>query len=208
MARVPIALLVAVLAWLVPVSGAAAATLAVSKPCYPERSRQLAFSGHGFAPGATYRLRVDGVVVRSGRVGPGGAVAGSGLRVPPARGRQRPLRVTLTAGRTSASTTAHTTPSEARLVFLGGLEVRISVIGFGEGNPVYVHYVSPAGRAARTERLGLASGACGSLLGPVQPIFPFLPSPGTWVLQVDVQPSYRPRPPAPVERIDILVLRD
>jgi hypothetical protein len=124
---------------------AAAARLTSSKPCYPERSHELAFTGHGFEPGAAYTLRVGGAVVRSGTVGPGGAVTGSGLRVPPAGGRQRAVRVTLSDGTTSVSAVIQISPFDASLVFLGGLQVRVHVLGFGPHRAVFLHYVNPAG---------------------------------------------------------------
>lgn len=205
--RFRIVLLIAVAWSLMPASVAAAARLTTSKPCYPEHSRELSFTGQGFRPGAAYTLRIDGAVARSGTVGPGGDVMGSGLRVPPAGGRQRAVRVTLSDGTTSASTVTRTSPFNARLEFLGGLQVRMLVNGFGPQRAVFLHYVSPGGGAAGTVGLGETTGACGSLVSPPQPIFPFVPGPGTWVLQVDVHRSYRPRPPVPVVRIEVLVLR-
>jgi hypothetical protein len=203
-----IVLLIAVAWSLMPASVAAAARLSMSKPCYPEHSRELTFTAHGFEPGAAYTLRIGGALARSGTVGPGGAVTGRGLRVPAARGRQRAVRVTLSDGTTSASAVIYTTPFDARLDFLGGLQVRMLVNGFGPQRAVFLHYVSPAGVAARTVGLGQTTGACGSLASPPQAIFPFVPGPGTWTLQVDVHRSYRARPPAPVVRIEVLVLRD
>jgi hypothetical protein len=206
--RFRIVLLIGVAWYLMAASVAAAARLTIPKPCYPEGSHELAFTGQGFEPGAAYTLRVDGAVVRSGTVGPGGEVTGSGLRVPPAGGRLRAVRVTLSDGATSVSAVIRISPFDARLNFLGGLQVRVFVHGFGSQRAVFLHYVSPAGIATRTIRLGETTGACGSLLSPPQPIFPFVPGPGTWVLQVDGHSAYRRRPPAPVVRIEVLVLRD
>jgi hypothetical protein len=206
--RIRIVLLL-VVAWsLTPASAAAAARLSISKPCYPEHSRELTFTAHGFKPGAAYTLRIDGALARSGTVGPEGAVTGRGLRVPSARGRQRAVRVSLSDGTTTASAVIYTTPFGARLDFLGGLQVRVLAHGFGPQRAVFLHYVSPAGVATRTVEVGRTTGACGSLAGPAQRIFPFVPAPGTWTLQVDVHQTYRPRPPAPVARIEVLVLRD
>ena len=74
------------------------------------------------------------------------------------------------------------------------LKVRFSVYGFGlvrRRAPVYLHYVRPDGKAARTIKLGTATGVCGAIAQTRQRrLFAFEASKGTWILQFDTRSKY------------------
>ncbi len=75
------------------------------------------------------------------------------------------------------------------------LKVRFTVNGFGllldEPN-VYVHYVRPNGRLARTVRLGKARGPCGRITRTSKrALFAFSAERGRWILQFDTNALYQ-----------------
>jgi hypothetical protein len=68
-----------------------------------------------------------------------------------------------------------------------------------------LHYVSPAKRARSTVALGQTGGQCGYLRTASIRVFPFSPSKGSWVLQIDTQRSYVARPAGAVARLGVRV---
>ena len=74
------------------------------------------------------------------------------------------------------------------------LKVRFSIYGFGlvaRRAPVYLHYVRPDGTAARTIRLGTATGVCGAIARTKERrLFPFEAAKGVWILQFDTRAKY------------------
>lgn len=78
------------------------------------------------------------------------------------------------------------------------LHVRFHVAGFRGRKPVYLHYLNPSRRLARTVGLGFTSGVCGLLTTSRRRLFPFRRvRPGTWRLQFDTQGRFHRRPRAP-----------
>lgn len=71
--------------------------------------------------------------------------------------------------------------------------------------PVYLHYVSPHNALKKTFPLGNTGGQCGYLKTKSRRVFPFVPGPGSWTLQVDTSRSYSKHPAGPVARIDVRV---
>jgi hypothetical protein len=70
---------------------------------------------------------------------------------------------------------------------------------------VYVHYVSPAGRATSTVRLGQTSGQCGALVTRDTRLFPFTPTAGIWTLQFDTARAYRSTPAGKSTRLRVAI---
>jgi len=70
---------------------------------------------------------------------------------------------------------------------------------------VYVHYLGPHKRLKMTIKLGRVGGQCGYLRTGPRRVFPFVPSRGTWTLQVDSKRHYVRHPAGPVTRIRVRV---
>ncbi len=109
----------------------------------------------------------------------------------------RTLTLSVTDGPHVASTTFQLTPLTASFGPRTGdpqtLRVRWRVLGLGPNHGVYVHYVAPNGKLAKTLRIGTTHGPCGVLkTGPIA-LFPFRYSYGTWTLQVDASHAYSAR---------------
>jgi hypothetical protein len=92
------------------------------------------------------------------------------------------------------------------------LRARFSVWGFaladtdGAGRlPVWLHWVSPAGKVRRSAALGNAGGACGALTTPPRRVFPFDPEAGRWVLVLDTRRRYRVQASGPRAKIPVHV---
>jgi hypothetical protein len=75
----------------------------------------------------------------------------------------------------------------------------------GVARPVYVHYLTPAGRVKKTVSLGTARGQCGYLRTARRRVFPFSVYPGTWTLQLDTLRSYARTAAAPRVRIRVVI---
>jgi hypothetical protein len=65
--------------------------------------------------------------------------------------------------------------------------------------------VAPSGQARLTVALGRAGGQCGHLLTRKRRVFPFAPTVGGWVLQLDTRLSYVRTPGGPVVRIAVQI---
>jgi hypothetical protein len=118
-----------------------------------------------------------------------------------------------TDGTTSAGTTFTVTRrAGARFLAATGnphtLRAPFQVWGFaldGRRKRVYVHYVSPSGRAARSYVLGTSGGQCGYVRTKVRRVFPFSPTVGVWTIQVDTARRYAKRVGGPVSRIRVQI---
>jgi hypothetical protein len=75
----------------------------------------------------------------------------------------------------------------------------------GVARPVFVHYLTPAGRLKKTVSLGAAGGQCGYLRTARRRVFPFSVSTGTWTLQVDTRRSDSLTAAAPTVRIRVVI---
>jgi hypothetical protein len=198
-------------------AGTAAAKPSVhtNKGCYVV-GQHVRVIGSGFAPRRQYDVAIDGVDFGQGTTNasggftspsliPGGLAAGQVQHV-------AALNVTDGTHTAQGKFTVTRTPG-ARLLKPSGTTVKtlsgpFQVWGFALGNThksVYLHYVTPAGSARQTVKLGRISGQCGYLLTSSRRVFPFTPSTGGWVLQVDTHPAYASRPGGPVGRIFITV---
>jgi hypothetical protein len=197
----------------VPAPAAANPRLLAARGCYlPGQVVQL--TGSGFAPNRRFDLADDGVDFgQSSTDGRGGFSVGFRPGGLPAGVAQHLEHLDATDGTASARATfTLTRATGARFLATRGrvqtLRAPFEVWGFGlDGRvrPVYVHYVSPSGRASRTILLGRAGGQCGYLRTRVRSLFPFNPSTGSWTLQLDARSGYTRAPGKPVTRIRVRV---
>jgi hypothetical protein len=176
---------------------ARAATVETDLPCYLE-NRQVAVSGAGFTPGAGFTVLRDGQPIGGGTVAADGTVTGSFASGTLEAGiAERPFDLTLTDQTNQAATKFSVSRFRAEFAPSRGnpatLRVRFSVFGFGrQGLPVYVHYLSPDGKLARTVRLGMTKSICGGITRTrLRRLFPFRPRAGRWRLQFDTRDAWR-----------------
>ncbi len=186
---------------------ASAAEIRVDRDCYADpsdRADTVRLTGTGFTPNAAYQVTLDGQPLTGGNGQTDAAGNLSGRFVAPSIGsvsriaRQHRFRLGVQQGAnqpvivfTVSRLFAAFRPSTGDP---STLRVRFSLYGFSlQGAtrpPVYVHYVGPTGRVARTERLGSATQACGSLRTARRRLFPFDPRRGAWRLQFDTRKRY------------------
>jgi hypothetical protein len=170
--------------------------------------------GSGFAPRRLYDIAIDGIdfgqsTTDAGgsfrtRLVPGGLGAGIVQHVSYLNAtdgtRDATAKFTLTRRTGARFTGAAGNPKTLRASFQAwgfGLD--------GRHRPLYLHYVLPSGRAARTVVLGRAGGQCGYLQTKRRSVFPFNPSFGRWTLQIDSVRGYARTPKGPVARIRVTV---
>jgi hypothetical protein len=196
-------------------TSAAKPAIHTNKGCYVV-GQHVRLIGKGFAPNRSYDVAIDGVDFGQGTTSaaggfispsliPGGLAAGQVQHV-------AALNVTDGTSTAQGKFTVTRTPGTRLLKPTGTTAKTLSgpfqVWGFALGSTrktVYLHYVSPAGSARQTVQLGRVAGQCGYLLTSSRRVFPFSPSTGDWVLQVDTHPAYASRPGGPVGRIFITV---
>lgn len=223
---IPIRALAAALAAFAAAGGAVAvlaaspATLAASRPtlttdhgCYLV-GQPVALTGAGFAAGRQFIVTIDWVYFGRSTTDPTGTFV-STLR-PGGLGAgvaQHVDHLVATDGSTSAAAAfTITRAAGARFLASSGnprtLRAPFEVWGFAlDGHPqsVYLHYVSPSGRARTTVLLGTAGGQCGHLMTGPRRVFPFIPSSGSWTFQLDTNRRYLSRPRGPVARIRVQI---
>ncbi|MBS1871100.1 MAG: hypothetical protein JSS99_15730 [Actinobacteria bacterium] len=92
------------------------------------------------------------------------------------------------------------------------LQARVRVWGFALGDkrpagrlPVWLHWVSPAGKPRRSAALGSTGGPCGALTTAPRRVFPFAPEPGRWTLVIDTHRRYRVHASGPRAKIPVHV---
>jgi hypothetical protein len=187
--------------------------LRTDRGCYFVRER-VGLHGRGFAPSRTFVVTVDEVNFGSAGTDSNGAFDKS--FVPGGLGAnviQHVFRVTAADG-TSSAITRFTVSRRAGGRFLATsgdpktLRAPFEAWGFatdGRRHLLYVHYVSPRGRARATVALGSTGGQCGYLRTASRRVFPFVPSFGTWTLQLDTSRKYSRRPSGPVTRIRVRI---
>lgn len=177
-------------------AGAAAqARIVLSPGCYLSGGSGL-LTGGGFAPNAAWTAKLSGTQqIGTGRIDAHGRIRAR-FTAPRYHGTSgtRQLTLSVTDGPHVASTTFLMTPLAASFAPRTGnpatLRVRWRVLGLGENHGVYVHYLRPDGRLARTLRIGTTRRPCGWLkTGPIA-LFPFRYVYGTWTLQVDARRAY------------------
>ncbi|MDP1847026.1 MAG: hypothetical protein Q8K79_04460 [Solirubrobacteraceae bacterium] len=177
---------------------AQAATLTTDTRCYQE-TQEVIVNGAGFAPSSVVTISRDGTVLGSTTTDANGAFRNK-FDTPelPKDVRERLYRLSATDSTTTAQTNYRSTRIFASFRPRKGnpstLRVRFSIFGFGlvqRRAPVYLHYVRPGGRVARTIRLGTATGVCGAITQTrARRLFAFEASKGVWILQFDTRKRY------------------
>jgi hypothetical protein len=176
------------------------AEIYTDRACYLETAQTTAtVRGSGFAPMQPYTAMLDGAPLGNSTTNEQGFMQAA-LRPPLLAARENQhLHTVLVQADQTASTTFTVTRFVASFAPTKGdparLRVRFSVFGFGLGGgtpDIYVHYVAPGGKPARTVRLGRAQGQCGSLARTrLRRLFPFTPRHGRWRLQFDTSRQYQ-----------------
>lgn len=189
------ALLAAVLAG---ASSACAATLTTDTRCYQE-TQEVVVNGTGFAPSSVVTISRDDTVLGSTQTDAEGSFRNK-FDTPelPQNVRERLYEISASDAANAAQTSYRATRIFASFRPRTGnpstLRVRFSVFGFGlvrRRAPVYLHYVRPNGRVARTIKLGTATGVCGAIAQTrKRRLFAFNASQGTWILQFDTRSRY------------------
>ncbi len=202
---------VAFLMTLVALDGTAAqargAEIRVNRPCFADpsdRADTVELTGSGFTPNAAYQVVLDGQPLTGGNGttdaagGMSGRFTAPGVRTVSPIARQHTFRLSVQEGANQPVT--HFTVSRLFAAFRPSagnptsLRVRFSLYGFSlQGAtrpPVFLHYVGPTGRVARTVRLGTAAQACGFLRTTRRRLFAFTPRRGAWRLQFDTRRRY------------------
>ena len=177
---------------------AAAATLTTDTRCYQE-TQEVVVSGTGFAANSVVTISRDDKVLGSTQTDVNGAFRNK-FDTPelPRDVRERLYSLSATDTATTAIASYRSSRIFASFTPRTGnpstLKVRFSVNGFGlvkRRAPVYLHYVRPNGRSARTVKLGTSSGVCGSISRTKQRrLFPFNAGKGVWILQFDTRSKY------------------
>lgn len=203
-------------AW-APTAGAAA--IEVDRRCY-EGGAPVQVRALEFPPSTSLTVTLDGTVLKH-RDGSLPSTNGVGLFenrfAAPAvgsRAHQRRVRLSATAGDTSARTSFLVSdPAGGDFAPSRGdpstLAVRFSVWGFafddGRSHQVYVHWLAPDGEVRDDAVLGRTRGACGSLTTARRRIFPFAAERGRWTLVLDTHARYRPDEDGPRVRIPVRI---
>lgn len=180
------------------VSSASAATLATDTRCYQE-TQEVIVTGTGFLPSSVVTITRGDDILGSTQTDANGSFRNK-FDTPelPEDVRERLYQISATDITNTAQTSYRATRIFASFRPRTGdpstLKVRFSVFGFGlvqRRAPVYLHYVRPDGKAARTLKLGTATGVCGAITQTRQRrLFPFEASQGTWILQFDTRAKY------------------
>lgn len=188
---------------------ASAAKIRVDRQCFADpvdREDTVLLTGSGFTPNAAYEVVVGGLTLAggSGRTDAAGGMSGRFVAPSVATAtrtqRQHTFRLSVREGANRPETTFTVSRLFASFTPPAGdpasLRVRFELNGFAllgaPRPPVYVHYVSPRGRLARTTRLGTAASPCGALHTTRRRLFGFTPRPGRWRLQFDTRERYTP----------------
>lgn len=179
-------------------SAQAEATLTTDTGCYQE-TQEVIVNGSGFAPSSVVTLSRGDTVLGSTRTDANGAFRNK-FDTPelPRDVRERLYEVSATDSTNTAQTTYRATRIFASFRPRSGnpstLRVRFSVYGFGlvqRRAPVFLHYVRPDRKVARTIRLGTATGVCGAIAQTKERrLFAFEASQGVWILQFDTRSKY------------------
>jgi hypothetical protein len=179
-------------------AGAQAATLTTDTRCYQE-TQEVVVNGTGFAANSIVTISRGDDVLGSTQTDADGAFRNK-FDTPelPQAVRERLYQLSATDTATTATTSYRATRIFASFRPRTGnpstLKVRFSINGFGlvqRRAPVYLHYVRPNGSAARTIKLGTATGVCGAIARTKQRrLFPFDAAKGVWILQFDTRRKY------------------
>ena len=204
------------MSWDRPLAREAAAVTAhvsVARRCYAV-GQKVAITGRGFAAAAPYDLSIDGVDFGQSLTNAQGGFTASVLPGGLGAGQvQIADRLSATDGARRAGA-AFTVTRRTGALFANGRggsperRVPFQVWDFAPTGPpvnVYLHYLSPSGTAVSTVDLGTTAGQCGALSTRARPLFPFLPSAGTWTLAFDTARTYRVRAAGPSTRLRVTI---
>lgn len=202
-----------------PATAAARATLTTDARCYLQGA-QLQMTASGLAPNAPLTVVLDGRQLSYGDGStPASDAAGTFASsfatpalAPDAVQRRHVLLVSDGMRKPRARFTV-TRPAGADFQPSSGdprtLRARFRVWGFGvdgaNGNPVWLHWVSPRGTVRRNAALGTTAGDCGALTTQPRRVFPFAPAAGRWVLVFDMHPRYHVHASGPRAKIPVHV---
>lgn len=176
----------------------AAPTLKTDARCYQEK-QEVIVSGRGFAEFSVVTISRDGTVLGSTETDAYGTFR-TKFSTPelPRKAGERRYEISAGDATNTAATTYRATRIDASFHPRRGnpstLKVRFSIKGFGlmkRRAPVYLHYVRPDGKLARTIRVGRPGGVCGSIAQkPWRRLFAFDTTKGVWILQFDTRRKY------------------
>ncbi|MDQ6805319.1 MAG: hypothetical protein M3065_10215 [Actinomycetota bacterium] len=218
---IPTAILFATVAVTAAVASATP-TLSTNEGCYLVGQR-VAITGSGFAASQMYQVAVDGIDFGVSTTDAAGAFTAS--LIPGGLGANivEEIHGLSASDGTSLTRTSFTVTRATGARILAGtgtaarLHAPFQVWGFALDHgkpaaglgaprlPVYVHYLNPRKIAITTVPLGHTRGQCGYLRTAARRVFPFIPSRGSWTLQVDSQPIYAAHPVGPVAKITVRV---
>lgn len=197
-----------------PATAGAPVSIAPLKRCYVSvaegSTEPVTISTAGFAANTAVDVGLDGQPVATLTAGADGRVDAVVNPRHQARG-ERTFRIRLQ----QRGDRSHAAEVSSRVAALGvSLRPRASRPrsavtwrgrGFTAPGPVFVHYVKD-GQVRSTVRLSAPHGPCGGFrVRRAQ--FPFQPSLGAWVLQVDQQRAYAAVPRTPFVRLPVTVRR-
>ena len=193
----------------VAANGASIATL---QRCYLVGQR-VKLRGSGFSPQVPYDIALSGVDFGQSLTDAGGDLAASLIPGGLGAGQIQSVDDLSASDGSHLAGTRFTLTRSTGALFAAGTgtsprrKVPFRVWDFAPTGPavrVFLHYVSPAGRAGATVPLGATTGQCGTLTA-TRPLFSFAPGPGTWTLQFDTQARYHPHPAGKVARLRVVV---
>jgi len=203
-------------------AAAAPATLTTDARCYLQ-SAPLQLTANGLTPGAPLTVTLDGQRLHYGDgSAPAADDAGSfasSFATPvlaPGLAQQRHVLVVSDRAHRPRARFGVSLPAGANLQPSSGdprtLRARFGVWGFALGAadrsprmPVWLHWISPAGKVRRSAALGRTGEPCGALTTPLRRVFPFAPEAGRWLLVLDTHRGYRMQAPGPRAKIPVHV---
>ena len=201
-----------VLALVASPAAAAGVSIAPLKRCYvsvaERRTEPVALSASGFSANAAVEVRLDDTSVATVTATPDGHVQAR-LNPPHQARGQRAFRIELQQRDDPARRAEATSRVTALAVTLRPRAAKPrSVVtwtgrGFTAAGPVHVHYLKD-GEVRRSVRLEAPRGPCG-VFRIRRAQFPFQPSLGTWILQVDQQRAFAPIPKTPFVQLPVIV---
>jgi hypothetical protein len=225
---VRVVLIATVLALTSAASAAAAPRIALDRSCYYGTTKDgslrdtISVSGTGFEPNAPLSFDADEMPLKvlggPRRTDARGSFTATRLASPPVSRGEKVYFVNATAGDLTAGHVATITDFAADIFPTAkpggrGLDprrrVRISLAGWGAGKTIYLHFVPPRSRKAKsTVRIGRTGGDCGVATRRLRHFWPFRPrTPGTWRLQFDTKRRYSVKTRVAIPYLSVVTLR-
>jgi hypothetical protein len=195
----------------VALAAASGPTVRTDRGCYFVHQK-VGVKGAGFAPSRLVDVAIDGVSLGQNTTSSAGAFSEGILPGGLDAGQtQHVYHLDASDGTVSAAATfTLTRPPGGRFLATSGnphtLRAPFEVWGFalnGRSRTVYLHYVNGAGKSPRTISLGPTGGQCGYLKTGSRKLFPFPPTAGRWLLQLDTVRSFSFTPAGPLARITV-----